>query len=179
MSSTVKKTVSRSPTPSPIYPGVRTGDPLGATANLLLRMVIPVALLSIFFVFMYLSRLKAKAKVRSEGAPGAEPAAAPPRSLSARMKDSFASIKTAISTPFTSFGQWRSDQLTLKSAAGQWGSGHGIVTLDERSSVPRTLRSENATIPEADTVEADTIETIAIERPPAAARTTWEQLFRR
>jgi hypothetical protein len=144
------------------------------------RLVIPIGLLVIVVAVVAILRVKSRAKVRADGqVPLAAEGNVDSRGWTARVKVWFASISTAISTPFTSLEQWKADQLTLQSEEGKWGSGHGIVTLESTVSVPRTLEAGVSADPVAAAPVVDTIEVLEVVEPPSVARTPWERLFRR
>jgi len=144
------------------------------------RLVIPIGFFLLLAVVFLILRLKSRAKVRADGPIAlAAQGDIDSRGWTARVRDGFASVKTAMNTPWTDYQQWKVDQQVLKSAEGRWGSGHGIVTLEPTSSVPRRLEAGDAANPVAAAPVVDTVELLEVEEPPAAARGHWERWFRR
>ncbi len=172
MSSTATATVTATRSPAPSF-NTRNTDPV--------RLVIPLGLLILVIIVVVVYRLKSRAKVRADEIPAPQTGRQQQNlGLSAWVRTRVTEpVQTALNTPWTNYSRWRDDQRVLQTPEGQWGSGHGLVTLQDSASVPRTLTPEQATDPVVEPPVVDTIEVLEVLEPLPAARTPWERWFGR
>lgn len=131
-------------------------DPMAA---MLVRVILPAALVAMLLLGCVITRCKARAKVIAVDNNGR--ALDPEISTEGGMRiDLFSPprtperIRIAMSTPFYNVKQWVRDQEKLGTEQNKWGAGHGVVSL-----VPGTFSNEAGSMGSLERPEMARVET--------------------